>query len=280
MLAGMISSPSAYSPRNFPENALERRNQVLQNMVDQGYITQEEYNRTASRSRDPDGREIQPPAENSAGPVLHLMAAPAARRPLRRRRGLRRRPADQVDARPRAPAPGRGRRQLDAQRRRAHRLARRPRQQDGRRPGDGRRPELPGQPVQPGHRTATASPGRRSSRSRLITALEQGHSPDEVYNSEPQQIPFRAKVKKRNGKGSKIVPELFKVTTTTTPTSAPPRSRRRPRTPTTPSTPSSAPRWARRTSPRPRRRWGSTPTSPPRLGTRSPTGRSSPTTRR
>ena len=43
MLAGIISSPSAYSPRNFPEPRLERRNLVLQNMADQGYITQDEY---------------------------------------------------------------------------------------------------------------------------------------------------------------------------------------------------------------------------------------------
>ena len=54
MLAGMISSPSAYSPRNFPENATERRNQVLQNMVDQGYITQDEYTDSYSERADPE----------------------------------------------------------------------------------------------------------------------------------------------------------------------------------------------------------------------------------
>src|SRR3954468_3924175 len=71
LLAGMISSPSAYSPRDFPENALARRNQVLQNMVDQGYITQEEYNRYSPNEGEtaiPTPREIQPPAENSAAP--------------------------------------------------------------------------------------------------------------------------------------------------------------------------------------------------------------------
>ena len=55
-----------------PQNALERRNQVLQNMVDQGYITQEEYNRYSPnrRSRLPTAKEIQPPAENSAAPYF------------------------------------------------------------------------------------------------------------------------------------------------------------------------------------------------------------------
>ena len=103
LLAGMISSPSAYSPRNFPQNALERRNQVLGNMVDQGYITQEEYNRYSpdrGERRSRPRRRSQPPGGELRGPVLHLVAAPAARRPVRRRRGVRRRAADQIDARP------------------------------------------------------------------------------------------------------------------------------------------------------------------------------------
>ena len=58
-----------------------------------------------------------------------------------------------------------------------------------------------------GHR----QPGSSFKPFTLITALEQGHSPDEVFTSAPQQIPFRAKVPKKNGKGSKVVPELFKV---------------------------------------------------------------------
>ena len=43
LLAGVISSPSAYSPRAFPENATARRNLVLGYMRDQGYITPEDY---------------------------------------------------------------------------------------------------------------------------------------------------------------------------------------------------------------------------------------------
>ena len=116
MLAGIISSPSAYSPGNFPENATARRNQVLANMRDEGYITDEEYTAYSARA-DPD-----PEADHAAGrelrrPLLHLLAAPAAGRPLRGRRGVRRRPADQVDARPRIPKPRPGDHPVDARRR-------------------------------------------------------------------------------------------------------------------------------------------------------------------
>ena len=97
LLAGIISSPSAYSPRNFAENALARRNQVLQNMVDQGYIGQEEYDTYAAEPV-PLASQIQPPGRELGGPLLHLLAAPAARRSLRRRRGVRRRPSDHLHA--------------------------------------------------------------------------------------------------------------------------------------------------------------------------------------
>src|SRR5215210_589497 len=43
LIAGIISSPSAYSPRANPQAALERRNLVLQKMEEVGYITEEEY---------------------------------------------------------------------------------------------------------------------------------------------------------------------------------------------------------------------------------------------
>ena len=48
MLAGLISNPDAPTdPRSNPETALARRNMVLQNMADQGYITQDEYQQYA-----------------------------------------------------------------------------------------------------------------------------------------------------------------------------------------------------------------------------------------
>src|SRR4029079_16178808 len=41
-LAGIISSPSAYDPKAFPENSLERRNVVLEKMGEQGFISEEQ----------------------------------------------------------------------------------------------------------------------------------------------------------------------------------------------------------------------------------------------
>ncbi|MCU1547747.1 MAG: glycosyl transferase, family 51 [Arthrobacter sp.] len=43
LLAGLVNSPSFYDPAVHPENSLKRRNQVLENMLDQGKITQAEH---------------------------------------------------------------------------------------------------------------------------------------------------------------------------------------------------------------------------------------------
>src|SRR5215470_10874375 len=43
MLAGIIASPSAFSPRINPQAATDRRNLVLKNMLDEGDISQSEY---------------------------------------------------------------------------------------------------------------------------------------------------------------------------------------------------------------------------------------------
>ena len=50
MLAGIIASPSAFSPRANPQAATDRRNLVLQKMLDQGDISEEEYNGPARGS--------------------------------------------------------------------------------------------------------------------------------------------------------------------------------------------------------------------------------------
>ena len=42
LLVGMIQNPSKWSPVSYPENALSRRNLVLEQMVDIGYLTQEQ----------------------------------------------------------------------------------------------------------------------------------------------------------------------------------------------------------------------------------------------
>lgn len=43
VLAAIPQAPTRYNPRNHPENNEQRRNKVLKNMLDQGYITQAEY---------------------------------------------------------------------------------------------------------------------------------------------------------------------------------------------------------------------------------------------
>jgi penicillin-binding protein 1A len=69
LLAGMISSPSAYSPRANPEAATARRNLVLQRMAEQGYITEDEY-LEYSRIEIPDASQIAPPEEDSVAPYF------------------------------------------------------------------------------------------------------------------------------------------------------------------------------------------------------------------
>ncbi len=45
LLVGMLKNPWAYNPKNFPANALNRRNVVLGQMVRNGYLGSEEFNR-------------------------------------------------------------------------------------------------------------------------------------------------------------------------------------------------------------------------------------------
>jgi len=58
-LAGLLKAPSIYSPLNDPDKALERRNTVLSLMLEQGFISEEEYKKTRdlplTLKKDPDG---------------------------------------------------------------------------------------------------------------------------------------------------------------------------------------------------------------------------------
>jgi penicillin-binding protein 1A len=69
LLAGVISSPSAYDPKAFPENALERRNLVLSKMRDQGYISDEQYTQGIHTAL-PAGDDIQSPKVDSEAPYF------------------------------------------------------------------------------------------------------------------------------------------------------------------------------------------------------------------
>ncbi len=69
LLAGVISSPSAYDPKFFPENALARRNLVLEKMYEQGYITQEQFEEGTKQAL-PAPDDIEPPRLDSEAPYF------------------------------------------------------------------------------------------------------------------------------------------------------------------------------------------------------------------
>src|SRR6185295_7271720 len=69
MLAGIIASPSAYDPKVFPDNALSRRNLVLEKMYEQGYITQEQFEEGRQHAL-PAPADIEPPKLESKAPYF------------------------------------------------------------------------------------------------------------------------------------------------------------------------------------------------------------------
>jgi penicillin-binding protein 1A len=205
LLAGLISSPAAYSPRANPEAAVARRNLVLDRMVDTGAITEEEY-AEYSVVDIPDENDIAPPAENSEAPYFTSW--------------LRQQLVDKYGA---GEAFGGGLEirstlDLDLQRQvesiASSTLA-------GIEPtasvvvldndtgtvramvGGSDYSKAPFNLATNGHR----QPGSAFKPFTLISALQEGHSTSEVYASSPQTIPFRSRFVK-NG-DTKTVPELF-----------------------------------------------------------------------
>jgi penicillin-binding protein 1A len=69
MLAGIISSPSGYDPKVFPENALARRNLVLEKMEQDDYISEQQY-REGIRQALPSPADIKPPTLDSKAPYF------------------------------------------------------------------------------------------------------------------------------------------------------------------------------------------------------------------
>ncbi|MFZ4261754.1 transglycosylase domain-containing protein [Sphingobacterium sp. HJSM2_6] len=49
LLVGMLKGPGQYSPINFPDNALNRRNLVLQNMREQNFLSSEEFEKNREK---------------------------------------------------------------------------------------------------------------------------------------------------------------------------------------------------------------------------------------
>ena len=209
LLAGIISSPSAYSPRAFPENAKIRRDQVLANMRDEGYITPEEYAEYAEIPI-PDDKDLTPPAENSAAPyftswlrqqlVDRYGAGEAFGGGLQIRSTLDLELQNRVQAitqstlagiQPTASAVV-----LDNETGGVLAMV-----------GGSDFEASPFNLATNGHR----QPGSAFKPFTLVTALQQGRSTSEVFTSAPQEIPFQVKVPRKNGNGDKVLNDTFNV---------------------------------------------------------------------
>ncbi|HET9163609.1 MAG TPA: transglycosylase domain-containing protein [Solirubrobacterales bacterium] len=69
LLAAIINSPTAYNPKFFPENALARRNLVLEKMYEQEYITQAQLEEGVQQAL-PAPSDIEPPTLDSRAPYF------------------------------------------------------------------------------------------------------------------------------------------------------------------------------------------------------------------
>jgi penicillin-binding protein 1A len=68
-LAAIIASPSAFDPKVYPENSLGRRNLVLEKMYEQGYISHEQYAEGIKQAL-PSPSDIEPPTLDSKAPYF------------------------------------------------------------------------------------------------------------------------------------------------------------------------------------------------------------------
>ena len=110
LLAGMVASPSAYDPVVNREAAKRRRNVVLEKMVDQGYITQAEY-QEGIQADVPDRETINPPKAQAASKSSAYFATWVRQQVIDKygaREALLGRPARPDDDRPRHAAARRG----------------------------------------------------------------------------------------------------------------------------------------------------------------------------
>lgn len=69
LLAGIIQNPWGYDPKINPDDALFRRDTVLQKMLEQGYITQEQYDEAKAEAL-PSESDIDPPSLDSSAPYF------------------------------------------------------------------------------------------------------------------------------------------------------------------------------------------------------------------
>jgi penicillin-binding protein 1A len=69
LLAGMVASPTGYDPITRPDAARSRRNTVLHKMLEQRYLTQDQYDDAVLRPL-PDRGDLQPPEEDTEHPYF------------------------------------------------------------------------------------------------------------------------------------------------------------------------------------------------------------------
>ena len=209
LLAGMIASPAMYSVRESPDAAKARRNLVLQRMMEQGYITPEEYQDYASRPL-PDPEAIRAPSESSEAPYFTSW--------------LRQQLVDKYGA---GRAFGGGLAvhstlDLDLQREiesiiSSHLGAIEPTASvvvlDNDTAGvlamvgGSDYDEVPFNLATQGAR----QPGSAFKPFTLVAALEEGRSATDVFTSQELELPFKSRVPNENGKGTRVVNEVFPV---------------------------------------------------------------------
>ncbi len=210
MLAALISSPTQYDPKTNPEAAQAQRNVVLEKMREQGVleVTDEDFQGLLELSP-PTPTQIEPPTEDSEAPYFTDW--------------LRQQVVDKYGA---GQAFGGGlqiKSTLDFELQQAAEEAVSSRL-GGLGPtsavvaiendtaevmamvGGQDFDESPFNLATNGQR----QPGSSFKPFTLVTALKEGISPDTVYASAPQEIPFEARIERRDG-STKKVPDLFRV---------------------------------------------------------------------
>ena len=210
MLAALISSPTAYDPGTNPNDAKAQRNVVLEKMRDQGVLeASDEDFQAMIDSPVPKKSQISPPTEESAAPYFTDW--------------LRQQVVDKYGA---GQAFGGGLQikstlDLDLQNAADQIVSDR---LSGLGPtaavvvidnGSGEVLAMVGGQDFASSPFNLATNGQRQPGSSfkpftLVTALKEGHSPDEVFESAPQSLPFEAKVMGKNGE-EKTVTDHFRV---------------------------------------------------------------------
>lgn len=209
LLAGIIASPNAYSPRANPQDSLARRNQVLTNMADQGFITDEELTDYSNRVM-PTEYTVEPPADDSIAPyftswlrqqlVDRYGAGQAFGGGLEVTSTLDLELQQQAESIAESTVGGLG---LDSSivvldNETAGVLAM---------VGGFDYENAPFNLATNGLR----QPGSSFKPFTLVTALEQGRTTGEVFSSQPIDLPFEVKLPRKKGPGKRVVPDLFNV---------------------------------------------------------------------